>query len=105
MLSADFLLQSKGKRKYRRNNHIPSPEVAALIGQANLAYIQSQFAEAIPILLEVIRIDPKIHSAWQTMAVCHQELGNTEQSLQCNLLAAHLDGDAQTWKDLAQRSA
>lgn len=74
------------------------------MGQANLAYIQSNFQEAIPLLLEVVRIDNKVHSAYMTLATCHRMLGNEELSLQADLVAAHLDGDAETWKDLALRS-
>jgi general transcription factor 3C polypeptide 3 (transcription factor C subunit 4) len=83
----------------------PSSEVKAMLGEANLAYVDHRLDDAIVTLTEVVRIEPTIRSTWFTLAAIHAELGNVEKSIQLRIIAAHLTPDAgEIWRDLAGQS-
>lgn len=82
-----------------------SPEVKALLAQANIAYVEADLPGAIQQLEEVIRIEPTVKGAWYTLGMCFEELGEEEKSIQCRIVGAHLTGNASDeWKSLARRS-
>ncbi len=66
-----------------------------------MSYIQGSHQEAITALLEVIRLDPYVYSAWTTLASCYEETGNREAARQMRFFAAHVDNDGEIWKELA----
>lgn len=97
----------KQKRRVRRRAHEQalSPQVQALLADANLAYVENRLREAIPKLEEVIRIEPNVMAAWNTLGLIYDELGEEEKSIQCRIIGAHLQsGASQEWKSLAYRS-
>ncbi|SPO20909.1 related to transcription factor TFIIIC subunit [Ustilago trichophora] len=97
----------KEKRRVRRRAHEQplSPEVQALLADANLAYVENRLRDAIPKLEEVIRIEPNVKAAWNTLGLIYDELGEEEKSIQCRIIGAHLQsGATQEWKSLAYRS-
>lgn len=82
-----------------------SSEVKALLAQANISYVESNLPRAIEQLEEVIRIEPTVKSAWYTLGMCFEELGEEEKSIQCRIVGAHLTSNAsEEWKSLARRS-
>ncbi|RIA81283.1 hypothetical protein C1645_790738 [Glomus cerebriforme] len=89
----------KGK-KGPRPRIIP-PNLRALVGKANLHYVNRDYPKAIEVLQEVIKIDPNIHSAWFTLGTIQDEMGCPEKALQLYLVAAHLTPhDGALWKRL-----
>ncbi|KAF8597842.1 TPR-like protein [Ceratobasidium sp. AG-I] len=97
--------RSKGKGRARgpRRVHV-SQEVKYFIGQANAAYAAGDRAAAIKIFQDVIAIEPGIASTWTTLAMCHEEEGDEVRGLQLRIMAAHLEGDVETWIELGLRS-
>ena len=82
-----------------------SPEVKALLAQANIAYVEADLPGAIRQLEEVIRIEPTVKGAWYTLGMCFEEMGEEEKSIQCRIVGAHLTSNASDeWKSLARRS-
>ncbi|SJX60370.1 related to transcription factor TFIIIC subunit [Sporisorium reilianum f. sp. reilianum] len=97
----------KQKRRARRKLHEQplSPEVQALLAEANLAYVENRLYDAIPKLEEVIRIEPNVMAAWNTLGLIYAEVGEEEKSIQCRIIGAHLQSGASgEWKSLAYRS-
>ncbi|KAJ7666264.1 hypothetical protein DFH06DRAFT_1470427 [Mycena polygramma] len=79
-------------------------EVRSLLGDGNQAYVDGNMPEAIRIMLEVIRIEPRAASAWAVLAQCHEDLKQDQQALQLRIMAAHLRHDADEWDRLARQS-
>ncbi|EST09947.1 Tetratricopeptide repeat [Kalmanozyma brasiliensis GHG001] len=97
----------KQKRRARRKAHEQplSPEVQALLADANMAYVEHRLYDAIPKLEEVIRIEPNVKTAWKTLGLIYEELGEEEKSIQCRIIGTHLESGASgEWKRLAYRS-
>lgn len=67
-------------------------------------YVMQDYAQAIETYQSVIMQEPAVHVAWTTLATCHQELGNDEKALQCEMMAAHLRPTNDVWKDLGAKS-
>ncbi|KAI8368817.1 hypothetical protein EDC96DRAFT_564132 [Choanephora cucurbitarum] len=81
-----------------------SDEEKRKLGQANALYINRNYGEAIDILQEIIQKNPKVHPAWNTLGLVHEELGNKELSLKLRMMGAHICNDASLWKELGQKS-
>ena len=79
-------------------------EVRNLIGDGNAAYVDSNLLEAIRIMQEVIRIEPRASAAWSVLAQCYADLNEPGKALQLRIMAAHLSHDAEEWDRLAQQS-
>ncbi|GAC73563.1 RNA polymerase III transcription factor TFIIIC [Moesziomyces antarcticus T-34] len=97
----------KQKRRVRRKAHEQplSAEVQALMAEVNLAYVENRLHDAIPKLEEVIRIEPSVMAAWNTLGLIYEELGEEEKSIQSRIIGAHLQPRANAeWKTLAYRS-
>ncbi|KAK0413063.1 hypothetical protein QR680_006576 [Steinernema hermaphroditum] len=62
----------------------------ALIGQANLAYARGKTTEAIKMLLEVIRQNPRDPEAYLQVSQMYNEMDKPLEALQYGLLGAHL---------------
>jgi len=93
----------KGKR--RQKEYPLTPEIKALLGDANEHYIKQEYAEAIELYQEIVRQDSKVHSAWVNLALIQEELGNREKALLLKMVAAHLKPkEIDTWKSLASAS-
>ncbi|KAI9002582.1 hypothetical protein DFJ74DRAFT_746437 [Hyaloraphidium curvatum] len=76
-----------------------------LLGEANMAYTQGQYSDAIHSLHQIIRSAPYAHQAWFTLAMIHEELEDSVKALQFYLIAAHLTPrDSDLWKRLGEMS-
>ena len=96
---------ARKSRPTRIREQALSPEVKALLAQANIAYVEADLPGAIRQLEEVIRIEPTVRSAWYTLGMCFEEMGEEEKSIQCRIVGAHLTSNASDeWKTLARRS-
>ncbi|KAJ7033739.1 hypothetical protein C8F04DRAFT_614968 [Mycena alexandri] len=96
-----------GKRRKKKGRPVGpslSFEVRSLLGDGNQAYVDGNLPEAIRIMLEVIRIEPRAASAWSVLAQCHEDLKQDQQALQLRIMAAHLRHDADEWDRLARQS-
>ncbi|KAN0063114.1 transcription factor TFIIIC subunit tfc4 [Thecaphora frezii] len=101
--TAGFKKKSRVKRSFREQNL--SLEVRQLLSDANLLFVEQRLDEAIPKLEEVIRIEPTAMSAWRTLGLIYEEMGQEEKSIQCRIVGAHLQPRAtDEWKRLAYRS-
>ncbi|EGN99637.1 hypothetical protein SERLA73DRAFT_159861 [Serpula lacrymans var. lacrymans S7.3] len=85
-----------GKRKKKA--------LRSLIGEGNQAYVDSDLPEAIRIMQEVIRIEPRAASAWSVLAQCYEDTDEPQKALQLRIMAAHLRHDAEEWDRLARHS-
>ncbi|KAH8103816.1 TPR-like protein [Cristinia sonorae] len=96
-----------GKRKGKRGKRggvVLSPEVRALVGGGNQAYVDNDIEKTMKIMQEVIRVEPRAESAWRVLAQCHEDSGNSERALLMRVMAAHLSNDPDEWDALAERS-
>lgn len=75
-----------------------------MIGEAATAYINRDLDKAMEICQEVIRIEPAAHSAWNTLALVHEDRENFDTALKLRIMAAHLQGDAELWRELGRGS-
>ncbi|KAG2139828.1 uncharacterized protein EDB93DRAFT_1241934 [Suillus bovinus] len=96
--------KKKGKKRGRRLGPVLSHQVRALIGEGNQAYVDVNIPEAIRIMQEVIRIEPRASSAWSVIAQCYEDSNETKKALQLRIMAAHLRHDADEWERLAAQS-
>ena len=89
----------------KRNVGLPlSQQVKSMVGEGNQAYVDSRTQDAIRIMQEVIRIEPKVTSAWAVLASCQDDMGLHDKALQLRIMAAHLKHDPEWWYELAQQS-
>ncbi|KAG5642746.1 hypothetical protein DXG03_002261 [Asterophora parasitica] len=92
------------KGKGRQLGPVLSQQVRSLIGDGNQAYVDSDLPEAIRIMQEVIRIEPRAASAWSVLAQCYSDMAQPQKALQLRIMAAHLRHDADEWDRLATQS-
>ena len=76
----------------------------SLIGDGNQAFVDNDLPEAIRIMQEVIRIEPRAASAWTVLAQCYEDMQQKDRALQLRIMAAHLRHDAEEWDRLARES-
>lgn len=88
----------------RRVGPVLSQQVRALIGEGNQAYVDNNVPEAIRIMQEVIRIEPRAVSAWSVLAQCQADDNEPVKALQLRIMAAHLTHDPDEWYNLASQS-
>ena len=91
-------------QKGRTTGPILSQQVKALIGDGNQAYVDNDPAEAMRIMQEVIRIEPRASAAWSVLAQCYEDMNESQKALQLRIMAAHLRHDAEEWDRLARES-
>ncbi|KAJ3836438.1 hypothetical protein F5878DRAFT_259541 [Lentinula raphanica] len=92
------------KGKSRASGPALSQQVRSLIGDGNQAFVDSNLPEAIRIMQEVIRIEPRATSAWSVLAQCYEDMNQKDRALQLRIMAAHLSHDAEEWDRLAHES-
>jgi general transcription factor 3C polypeptide 3 (transcription factor C subunit 4) len=66
-----------------------------------MAYARGDTQLTVDLFLEVIRHDPYVIAAWNTLASVYDEDGNEEGARQMRFFAAHVEDEADTWKELA----
>lgn len=70
-----------------------SPDVAKLMGKANIAYVQRNYSEAIPLFLEVIQQSSSSFEPYHTLGLIYEELGELEKAFGFYLLTANMTSD------------
>ncbi len=76
--------------------------MAATMGEANMLYASKDFAQAVPLLMEVVRQAPNVVDPYYTLGLIHEELGDQQKALEFFMIAAHLTPrDSSLWKRLA----
>lgn len=88
----------------RNTGPLLSQQVKGMVGEGNQAYVDGRVQDAIRIMQEVIRIEPKAISAWAVLANCQADMGLHDKALQLRIMAAHLKHDPERWYELAQQS-
>lgn len=91
-------------QREHRVGPVLSHQVRALIGEGNQAYIDNNLTEAIRVMQEVIRIEPRAIPAWTVLAQCYEDMNEPQKALQLRIMAAHLRRDSEEWERLARRS-
>ena len=71
-------------QKGRTVGPILSQQVKALIGDGNQAYVDNDPAEAIRIMQEVIRIEPRASAVWSVLAQCHEDMNESQKLQVCS---------------------
>ncbi|KAJ3811099.1 hypothetical protein F5876DRAFT_88515 [Lentinula aff. lateritia] len=92
------------KGKLRGSDPPLSQQVRSLIGDGNQAFVDNILPEAVRIMQEVIRIEPRAASAWSVLAQCYEDMQQKDRALQLRIMAAHLRHDAEEWDRLAHES-
>lgn len=75
-----------------------------LIGEGNAAYVDGGLEEAIRIMTEVIRIEPRVVSAYNVLSMAYKEFKDEIKHLHFAILGAHLRHDSDVWRELSQQS-
>lgn len=71
------------------------------MGQANVAYVERRYEDAVPLLVEVIRLASNSFEPYHTLGLVYEESGQFEKAFSYYLLAAHLSkGDSELWAKL-----
>ncbi|KAF8895474.1 hypothetical protein BD779DRAFT_1499735 [Infundibulicybe gibba] len=94
----------KRQKRGRTGGPILSQQVRSLIGDGNQAYVDNNLHEAMRVMQEVIRIEPRAASAWSVLAQCYEDMKENQRALQLRIMAAHLTHDADEWDHLARQS-
>ncbi|CAO1620655.1 unnamed protein product [Parajaminaea phylloscopi] len=97
----------KTQKKIRRvmQEQALSREVKNLLSDANIAYVSGETEAAIAKLQEIIRIEPTVHSAWATLALCFKDQGDRKKEIQAKIVTASLAPKAiDPWIDIAHES-
>ena len=81
-----------------------SHQVKSLIGQASSAYVEQDLEKALSLCREAIRIEPSALPAWNTLALVHEDMGDNATVIKLRIMAAHLEGDSQVWRELGAMS-
>ncbi|EPZ34555.1 TPR-like protein [Rozella allomycis CSF55] len=85
--------------------HKMSPEATKKMGQANSAYVQRKYDEAIPLLQEVIKLAPEAHEPYKVLGLINEERGDLELAYNFFMIAAHMAvRDKGLWERLTQYS-
>ncbi|TPX61103.1 hypothetical protein PhCBS80983_g01388 [Powellomyces hirtus] len=97
--------KKKRKKKVRRKTTELTEEQAEIVGQANLAYIEGEHVRAVSLLHKVIQDAPNAYQAWVTLAMLHDELGDSVKAMRTYMMAAHIDPkDSGLWSRLGALS-
>lgn len=77
-------------------------EVQKYLGEATMLYAYRDFQQAVVMLLEVVRLCPRLPHPYKTLGLIYEEEGHKKKALQLYLMAANLSKhDASHWSDLA----
>lgn len=106
--SSDYMgLDPVRSRKERRNRpgqpRIPQ-QVERMLGEANNNFVEKNYARAVELLTEVVRLAPHLPVAYNTLGLIYEQLGDLRKAVQFYIFAAHLSRDAQQWKRLGNLS-
>jgi general transcription factor 3C polypeptide 3 (transcription factor C subunit 4) len=87
----------------RRKRNKLAPQLARMMGEANMHYIQKDFAKAVDLLLQVVKQNPHVADPFHTLGLIYQEWKQPEKAAEYFMIAAHMSPkDAMTWKKVAE---
>ncbi|EME26724.1 General transcription factor 3C polypeptide 3 [Galdieria sulphuraria] len=96
--------RKKGGRKSSTSSTVPK-NLQSFMGEANLAFVEGRYEQAIEILEHIIKEAPKVAAPYHTLSVIFENKGETQKALDFALIAAHLTPrDIDMWKQLAVKS-
>ncbi|KAJ1962924.1 transcription factor TFIIIC subunit tfc4 [Dipsacomyces acuminosporus] len=96
--------RSKGKSRMSRGprGQELTAQAKAMLGDANILYVNKDLDNAFRTLCEVIRIAPHASAAWHIMALIREDQGLPDDALKLQTIAAHLTpSDNTMWDHLA----
>ncbi|GJQ15747.1 hypothetical protein GpartN1_g7538.t1 [Galdieria partita] len=94
----------KGGRKSSTSSTVPK-SLQSFMGEANLAFVEGRYEQAIKILEHIIKEAPKVAAPYHTLSVIFENRGEYQKALDFALIAAHLTPrDVEMWKQLAVKS-
>ncbi|KAL1500065.1 hypothetical protein AB1Y20_012741 [Prymnesium parvum] len=78
-----------------------TPQVQRLLGDAMMHHIHREFQQAVPLLLQIIRLAPNLAQPYQTLGLIYEELQQHSKSIKLFIMAAHVSKrDSHQWKQL-----
>ena len=85
------------------STHALPPNVSALMGQANVAYVQKQYPKAIELYLQVVQRAPSSPEPYYSLGLVYEELGDADKAASYFLIAAHLQprAEGELWRKIA----
>ena len=85
------------------STHALPPNVSALMGQANVAYVQKQYTRAIELYLQVVQRAPSSPEPYYSLGLVYEEENNADKAASYFLIAAHLQprADGELWRRIA----
>lgn len=85
------------------STHALPPNVSALMGQANVAYVQKQYPKAIELYLQVVQRAPASPEPYYSLGLVYEEQGNFDKAASYFLITAHLQprADGDLWRKIA----
>lgn len=85
------------------STHALPPNVAALMGQANVAYVQKQYPKAIELYLQVVQRAPASPEPYYSLGLVYEEGGDADRAASYFLIAAHLQprAEGELWRKIA----
>ncbi|KAF4456911.1 hypothetical protein F53441_1035, partial [Fusarium austroafricanum] len=94
-------LRGKGARGPRKAAK-PRGDITARLSKVNQAFLSGDYALALDLVFEVIRINAETHQAWTTLSSIFREQGDMSKSLSAMVYAAHLRSkDVNGWLQCA----
>lgn len=85
------------------STHSLPPNVSALMGQANVAYVQKQYSKAIELYLQVVQRAPASPEPYYSLGLVYEEQGNADKAASYFLITAHLQprADGELWRKIS----
>ncbi len=85
------------------STHALPSAVAALMGRANVAYVQQKYEDAVELYLQVVQRAPSSPEPYYSLGLVWEERGDADRAASYFLISAHLQGtaDAELWRKIA----
>ena len=89
------------KKRRKRRMEIPE-EITKKLGEANMMYALEDYAGAVDVLKEVVRMAPDIPDSYHTFGLVSEAMGDRRRALNFYMIAAHLTPNDQVqWNRVA----
>ena len=76
------------KKRRKRRMEIPE-EITKKLGEANMMYALEDYAGAVDVLKEVVRMAPDIPDSYHTFGLVSEAMGDRRRALNFYMIAAH----------------
>jgi tetratricopeptide (TPR) repeat protein len=85
------------------STHAMPPNVSALMGQANVAYVQKHYSKAIELYLQVVQRAPASPEPYYSLGLVYDEQDNADKAASYFLIAAHMQprAEGELWRRIA----